>query len=592
MYSYGLVGNCQASALVNNDGSIDWLCLPRPDSPPIFGKILDSDGGSFSIIPKGNFRTEQSYIPNTNVLVTCFFCDDGTEFKITDFCPRFWESGRLYRPLSLFRLVEPIKGTPVVKITSSPILGWEKQKAQPVRGNSHVGFEIRGELFRITTNMSLTYFTEESEFSLNEKLAFALTWGLGIEGNIHSVTEQFLAKTIDYWRLWVKHLTIPTLFQKETIRSALVLKLHCYEDTGAILAALTTSLPEEAGSSRNWDYRYCWLRDSAFLLSAFYNLGQFEEMEGFLKFLFNIGQKYEHSRERLRPVYALDQTLPIPELTYSNWEGFQKSQPVRSNNQAAEHVQNDVYGEMILTFAPLFFDERFQHLRTKEHEDLIEKLGRFCVNSISQADAGLWELRFQSREHSFTNLMAWAGIDRAIRIKELGFLSNVKMDEFTSAKKKAEEAIEKAVKDGCVRNGPGDDTMDAALLLLPVMRYTDKALCKSSVLAIYEKLKVQAPHPADKFLYRYIRSDDFGVPHSAFVLCSYWLVHALARVGENNLAYEVMTGALKASNNLGLISEHFDPIRNIQCGNYPQAYSHVGLINAAFSISPSWAEVL
>lgn len=597
MYPYGLIGNCQTAALINKNSTIEWLCLPRPDSPPVFGKMLDQDGGYFSIQPVGAYKSEQSYLPNTNILLTYFFCEDGSEFEITDFCPRFEQHGRMYRPMSLFRIVEPKKGTPVIKVSCEPINGWEKELVKPARGNSHLKYEIRGDILRLATNMSLTYLTEESEFSLNEKIYFGLTWGLGIESDLVIVTNQFLNQTIEYWRTWVKHCSIPSLFQKQTIRSALALKLHCYEDTGAILAALTTSLPEEEGQTRNWDYRFCWLRDAAFSLSAFHNLGHFEEIEGFLKFLLGIGKKHENSQKRLSPVYALDQSLPLPENEHLNWEGYRGSKPVRSNNQAAEHIQNDVYGEMVLALAPIFFDERFQHLRTREHEDLLVNLVELCIDAISQPDAGLWEVRNGWQEHSFSNLMSWAGIDRAIRIKELGFLNGFELATLVEAQKRAEQSVLSAVKEGVLRNGPKDDSMDASLLLLPILRFPNEKLCKETVLLIYKTLRYGNEPEDSPFLYRYLRKDDFGKPQAAFLLCSFWLAQALIRVGERSVAAEVMKQAAQAENNLGLFSEHYipnncNPNKAQQCGNYPQAYSHVGLINAAFSISPSWSEVL
>lgn len=592
MYQLGLIGNCQSSALVDQSGAIAWLCLPRPDSPPVFGKILDENGGHFSITPAGKFKAHQKYQPNTNILITTMICEDGSEFQITDFCPRFEQHGRMYRPISLFRIVEPIKGTPTIRVSCRPVIGWEKEPAVVMRGNSHIKYEIRGESLRVATNMSLTYFSEETPFSLQEKLYFGMTWGLGIEDDLGKVAQEFLERTTHYWQTWVKHCSIPTRFQQETIRSALTLKLHCYEDTGAILAALTTSLPEDVGHERNWDYRFCWLRDAAFVLSALHNLGHFEEMEGFLKFLLNIAHKHEHSRDRLSPVYALDQALPLPEHEHKNWEGYKKSQPVRSNNQAAEHIQNDVYGEMILTLAPIFFDERFQHLRTKEHEELMLNLINLCIKNISKPDAGLWEFRNGWQEHSFSNLMSWAGIERVARIKEKGFLQALDGVALSAAKIKAEQAIFNAVKEGSLRNGPNDESLDAALLLLPILRFPDSDLCKQTVTHISEGLRLKLTNESQGFLYRYVRKDDFGSPNSAFLICSFWLVQALACIGEVKLAAEILENAASAANELGLFSEHFIPIEKRQAGNYPQAYSHVGLINAAFAVSPAWSEIL
>ncbi len=591
VYNYGLIGNCQVSALVSENGSIDWLCLPRPDSPPIFGALLDKDGGAFTIQPAGKFVAKQSYVQNSNVLVTRFACDDGSSFRVTDFCPRFDQHGRVYKPLSIFRVVEPEHGSPAVKVTCRPVNGWDKQAVNPVRGNSHLRFEYGTESLRLTTNMPLTFLCEESPFQLREPLYFALTWGLGIEDELASVSRRFLDQTNNYWNLWVKHCSIPSHFQNETIRSALALKLHCYEDTGAILAATTTSLPEEAGHERNWDYRFCWLRDSYYVLSAFHKLGHFEEMEGFLKFLLGIAEKHEHSRERLAPVYRLDQSLPLPEIAHLNWDGYHGSKPVRSNNQAAEHVQNDVYGEMVLTLAPIFLDDRFHHLRNPTHEQLLVHFGKLCASNISRPDAGLWEIRDGWKEHSFSNLMCWAGLERIRRIRERGYLPKMSFD-LDQSLIKAEASVRAAFKEGSLRNGPGDDTYDAALLQMACLRFADPEVATNTVEKIYADLRLGDLPPFKHFLYRYRRRDDFGNPQSAFLVCSFWLVQALAATGKMEEARAVMKSAMGSANSLGLFAEHFRPGDRMQAGNFPQTYSHVGQIHGAFAVSPNWEEIL
>lgn len=393
--------------------------------------------------------------------------------------------------------------------------------AKSVRGNSHLRFDFRDDNLRLTTNMPLTYLCEESSFVLKEKLYFGLSWSAPIEDDIVQISERFLQQTQAYWQTWVKHCSIPSLFQGETIRSALALKLHCYEDTGVILAALTTSLPEEPGNGRNWDYRYCWFRDAHFVLSAFHNLGHFEEMEGFLKFFLGIAQKHDASKDRLAPVYTLSQSLPLPEAVQSLWRGYGGNAPVRTNNQAAEHVQNDVYGEMVLTLAPIYFDERFVHLRVKDHEDLLSNLARICDRSVSQQDAGLWEVRNGWQVHSFTNLMCWAGLDRTSRIQNYGYLKNLAFDPIL-ARDRALAAIEGAVKDGSLRNGPSDPSFDAALSLAAILRLPRDQLCLETVRDIQKHLALGSTRPSSSFFYCYVRNDDFGNPGSAFVICSFF----------------------------------------------------------------------
>ena len=594
MYQYGLIGNCQISALISAQGSLDWLCLPRPDSPPIFGKILDQEGGQFSIsasIPSSETTTTQQYLPNTNILITTISLPNGDAFRITDFCPRFLQYGRIYRPAALFRIVEPLSGSPSIRVCCKPVSGWEKTPVRPIRGSSHVRYDIRGDYLRLLTNMPLTYLCEETPVILTSKMYFALTWGLGIEDDLVKVSHEFLDQTTKYWRTWVKQCSIPVVYQEEVIRSALALKLNCYEDTGAILAAPTTSLPEEPGGPRNWDYRYCWLRDAHFSLSAFHNLGQFEEMEGFLKFLLNVGYASEQSHDRLAPVYKLSQDLPLPETEYANWQGFLGSRPVRSHNQAAEHIQSDVYGEMILTLAPIFFDNRFIDLRTKEHEALVANLVRLCERSISQPDAGPWEIRNGWKEHSFTNLMCWAGLDRAYRMQQAGFLRDLPTN-LDSARARAANALLQATKDKALRNGPTDESYDASLAQLAILGFPNREVCDTTITQIKHALAVRQDGKETGFFFRYLRQDDFGKPQSSFVICSFWVVQALAKLGRLDEAKQIMNQILTGANGVGLFAEHFVPETRVQLGNFPQAYSHVGLINAAFAVSPPWSDVL
>jgi GH15 family glucan-1,4-alpha-glucosidase len=592
MYRYGLIGNCHLSALVGMNGAVEWMCAPRPDSPPVFGRLLDPEGGQFAITSVVSDCTiQQRYLPNTNVLLTTVTLQNGDAFQITDFCPRFEQYGRIYRPAALFRLVEPLQGAPAICVSCRPVSGWDKMPVQPVRGSNHLRYEIRGEPLRLLTNMPLTYLCEETPVALTQKLYFGLTWGLGIEDDLVTVSHDFLEQTTRYWRTWVKNCSVPRLHQHEVIRSALTLKLHCFEDTGAILAALTTSLPEQPGAARNWDYRYCWLRDAYFSLTAFHNLGHFEEMEAFLKFLLNIAHTHEHSRDHLRPVYTLSQGLPLPETEHANWAGYQGSVPIRSHNQAAEQVQNDAYGEMILTFTPIYFDERFFDLRTRDLDGLLAHLAKLCVRSIGRPDAGLWEIRSGWREHAFTNLLCWAGLERLERIKEAGYLASLSVD-LTNARIQAAEALLRSVHDGAVRNGPSDISYDAALAQLPILGYPNRQLCEATVAQIAHALALPRTGEEAGFFYRYVREDDFGKPKAAFVICSFWIAQALARLGRLSEARSILDRVLSAANHVGLFSEHFIPSTNIQCGNFPQAYSHVGLINAAFAVSPPWSDVL
>jgi GH15 family glucan-1,4-alpha-glucosidase len=583
MYPYGLIGNCQLIAMVDSAASIKWLCLPRPDSPPFFGELLDDQGGAFNIKIQGQTSSRSYYLSNTNVLVTELSSSEAC-LRVIDFCPRFEQHGRMYRPIVVMRKLEVVRGQPLVKVDLNPVSGWEKSPLKMERGNSHLRFDLKGDQVRLLTNMPLTYLVENNFYQIKSSLYFALSWNLPIEDELVHVCESFLTKTIQYWRQWVKHCNIPTLFQNETIRSALVLKLHVYEDTGAILAAPTTSLPEEFGKNRNWDYRYCWLRDGFFVLSAFHNLGHFEEMEGFLKFLLQISL----SSSELSPVYTLDGKKPIPELTHDNWGGYLTSKPVRSGNLAADQIQNDAYGEMILALAPIYFDERFADLRSPQLIKLMNALAQQAVDSVGKSDAGLWEFREGWREHSFTNLMCWAGLERLWRLtiqKKIQFQYNER--ELEKAMLYAADRIKIAANSDGVRNGPDDASWDSSMLLMGVFHFPDARLVRSTVESVERELTL-----TEGFLYRYRRHDDFGEPQSAFLICSFWLIQAWARLGEVNKAKAILEKILTSKNSLGLFSEHYTPAEKIQSGNFPQAYSHVGLINAAFSVSPPWSDWL
>lgn len=593
MYNLGLIGNCQVSALIDTEGTLQWLCLPRPDSPPVFGSLLDPEGGSFRLGPVQETVKSQEYVKNSAILRTTFSLDGENEAELIDFCPRFEQYGRTFRPASVIRILRPSKGMLRIKVSCKPVNGWEKLPAQALRGNSHMRFSLPlGEL-RLVTNMPLTYLQEEKEFLLQEPLYFALMWDLPLEDDLSKVCLTFLEKTENYWRTWVKHCSIPVLHQAEAIRSAITLKLHCYEDTGAILAATTTSLPEIHGEERNWDYRFCWLRDSFFTLSALYHLSHFEEIEGFLRFLINIID-FNHE---LGPVYTIDQSLPLPEKTMTQWRGFEGAAPVRVNNAAATQVQNDVYGELILTLSPIYFDERFHFLRKSHLHRIMTWLTERCIESIGRPDAGLWELRGMQFEHSFTNLMCWAGLDRMIQILEkgsMGPMDKQTLTRYQEHRQRAADRIYAAVRDGVVCNSPEDNSLDASLLLLPVLRFPDAALNRSTTEGIALGLALDKNStPGSNLLFRYRRFDDFGTPESGFLICSFWLSQAYAAIGEIDKGRELLASLDQYANHLGLYAEHVALTGNrVQLGNFPQSYSHVGLINAAFAVSPHWMQVL
>lgn len=580
----GLIGNCQLSAHVRRDGAIVWCCLPRFDSPPIFGALLDEEhGGAFSIGPPDGRMGVQRYLTNTNVLETTFESDDGA-FRILDFAPRFLQYERSFRPTKLIRIVEPLSGTPRIRVSCDPILGWSRQRPKREHGSHHIAFAGYETELRLTTDAPLSYL-DEGTFALSERKHFVLAWGAPVEEPLAPLCERFLSETVKYWELWVKRCSIPPVYQTEVIRSALALKLHCFEDTGAIVAALTTSLPEAPGSGRNWDYRYCWLRDAYYTLGAFRLLGHFEEREQFLHFLLNIATATPDLD--LAPLYRIDGKTDLTERIEVDWAGYMGEKPVRVGNQAALHKQYDVFGEMVLALAPLFLDARFREHVTPQLLALVARLARKAISVAGKPDAGIWEFRSDWRPQTFSSLMCWAAADRMARIADQHQMGD--SEEFKLAAERIREEILKHAVDRerqCLVADYGGSEVDAALLQAVTLRFLppeDERL-HTTVDAVAADLAWHG------WLKRYRTNDGFGAPEVAFMLCTFWQIEALARLGRSKEAQTLMAGIQDVNSPLGLFGEDVNPLSGAMSGNFPQAYSHVGLIHAAFATAPRWSE--
>ncbi len=580
----GLIGNCQLSALVRRDGAIVWSCMPRFDSPPIFGALLDEEkGGRFSIGPAIPQMGEQRYLPNTNVLETRFETVDGA-FRVIDFAPRFRLYERNFRPTRLVRIVEPISGTPRIRVLCDPILGWERGRPHSEQGSHHVAFHGYEASLRLTTDAPLSYLHDEP-FALTERKHFVLAWGAPVEEPLEPMCDRFLRETVRYWQLWVKHCDVPPIYQEEVIRSALALKLHCFEDTGAIVAALTTSIPEAPGSGRTWDYRYCWLRDAFYTLGAFRSIGHFEEREQFLHYLLNVASSAPDLD--LAPLYRIDGKSDLEERILTDWPGYMGEGPVRVGNGAAAHEQHDVFGEMVLALTPLFLDARFREQVSPQVLDLVSRLARRAVNVAGKPDAGIWEYREDWRPQTFSSLMCWAAADRMSRIAKLHRPADA--EEFAQgADRIREEILSQAVEAGrgCLVADYGGTEVDAALLQAVTLRLlppSDPRMHQS-----VDAIRADLEHHG--WLKRYRTNDGFGVPVVAFTLCTFWLVEALAKLGRTEEARVLMERIRSSSSGLGLLSEDIEPLSGVMWGNFPQAYSHVGLIHAAFAASPRWSE--
>ncbi|MEO0478183.1 MAG: glycoside hydrolase family 15 protein [Planctomycetota bacterium] len=591
---FGIIGNCGYSALIDQ-GSVEWMCWPRLDSSFVFGPMLDREkGGRFTVEMVDVQRVEQSYIENTNILRTEFHGPTGA-FELIDFAPRYRQYDRYYKPTMLCRIIRPIYGEPVVRVRCEPVYDYGRTVPTRWLGSNHIAYQGLPVPLRLTTNIPLTYVDEGQPFALTGEKHLALTWGQPLESALEQNLESFFERTRDYWRRWVKHTRTPRDYQGEVIRSALVLKLHQFEDTGAIIAATTTSVPEFPGSGRCWDYRYCWLRDTYFSLHAFERLGHFEEMESFLGYLRNLARR--HGDHMLQPLYAINGEDKIVEEILDHLSGYQfdfvdygpgeGDGPVRIGNQAYEHVQNDVYGEMILAISRLLVDRRFVGVEGRGGiRNLVDQLLTQIENRLEEPDAGLWELRNTQKLHSFSLLTHWAGAQRAVEIgEELGDAALRTRSAALAAE--ARRILEERCWDadrGVLTQAAGFKNLDAAMLLALHFGFfaPDDPRAKSHVLSIKDQLETGG------LLKRYDVEDDFGDQEAAFTVCSFWLVEALAIVGETAQAKELFEFLLERHNGLGLYSEDLMPDSGRLTGNFPQTYSHVGLINAAFRLSRSW----
>lgn len=582
------IGNCSYQALIDDCARVRWLCFPRFDSSFVFGSLLDEQrGGRFSVDPpNGEFSTEQAYLPNTNILRTVIQSAAGS-YEVVDVAPRFKQYERYFKPTMLVRRLRRISGQPLVRIRCEPVYDYGRLVPDNHQASNHIQWQIPGASLRLTTNVPLTYVREAREFLLEQDAYVVLTWGAPLEAPLAQTCETFLDNTRRYWEAWVKHTVLPGRFQREVIRSALALKLHQYEDTGAITAATTTSLPEHSGSGRTWDYRYCWLRDAYFTLRAMRRIGHFEEMEAFVSFLKNLA---ETSPEHLQPVYGIGGERNLDESILTHLSGFEGNGPVRIGNAAYAQPQHDVYGEMIAAIAPLYLDVRFEDHRTARSVSLLRRLLARVADTMERPDAGIWELRDEYRVHTFSLLMHWVGGVVAARIAAgLGEADLEGTARGLAARARA------LINDACHRPALGyyadsttTDHADAALLMMINLGFLRRGQPEAErhLRALARELEVREP-----LLHRYKHHDGIGETQSAFTVCGFWYVEALARMGFVAEAERGFEELLLHQNPVGLFSEDLDPTTGRQWGNFPQTYSHVGLINAAFAISPLPSEV-
>jgi GH15 family glucan-1,4-alpha-glucosidase len=586
-----LIGNSSIGALIDAKGEIVWACFPRFDGDALFCSLLRGtrqadDWGFWTIDLLDHVRTEQSYVANTPVLVTRFYDRRGGAVEVTDFAPRFRQYGRMFCPTMLVRQVRRLAGSPRIRVRLRPSHSWGAQRAATTCGSNHIRYVTPDMVLRLTTNASITAVLQETSFFLEDRVTLLLGPDETVQDAVELVGRRFEEETLSYWREWVRYLAIPFEWQDEVIRAAISLKLNAFDDTGAIIAAVTTSIPEAVDSGRNWDYRYCWLRDAYFVVNALNRLSATHTMERYLGYIINISAGAADAR--LQPVYRIDGLAHLDEHSVTSLEGYRGMGPVRVGNQAHHQVQNDVYGSAVLAATHVFFDRR---LYRPGNEDLfrhLEKLGETAYRVYTEPDAGLWELRGTPRVHTFSSVMCWVACDRLAHIAlQLG--SNERSAFWRQRADEMHSVIcQRAWSErrrSFVATFEGN-SLDASLLLLPELRFlpAHDPRFAATVAQIERELK------QGDFVFRYSEPDDFGMPHNAFIVCTFWYIDALAMLDRKQEARGLFATMLSCRNAHGLLAEHIDPRTRELWGNFVQTYSMVGLINSAVRLSLPWEE--
>jgi GH15 family glucan-1,4-alpha-glucosidase len=577
-YNMGIVGNCSYIAYIDHQAEIKWLCWPRFDSSFVFGSLLDRErGGMCYVKPSGEYTSRQYYIPNTNVLCTEFQCSDG-KFRVIDCAPRFQQYERNFKPLMLVRKIERLDGNPVVKVVCRPVGSYGTLKPEVVMSSNHLRYLNFDMQMRLTSDVSLSNILEEQSFVLDQNRYIVLTYGEPLEAPLKSTAEDFINKTVRYWQTWIKSTYVPDIYQEHVIRSALVLKLHQYEDTGGIIASGTTSLPEHNGSARTWDYRYCWFRDSYYTLKAFNEMGHFDELERYFESIQNILMR---ETGRMQPLYSITGQKDLEEIQLP-LEGYLGNQPVRIGNKAVQQIQNDVYGQVLVGLLPLYIDKRLTFASKQFYKPMIDRLLDWIERTMDEPDAGLWEFRTVTQVHTYTLLFHWAGCSAAAKIGQV-MTDGALVKRANTLAAIAAERIERCYdpERGVYTQAVGAEHLDASTLKMITMGYLDPSSEKARrhLKALEGLLRTE-----QGLFYRYVHHDDFGVPEATFLVCAFWYVDALACVGRTDDAIKTLDGILKYANSLGIFSEDVG-LDGSQWGNYPQTYSHVGLINAVFRIA-------
>ncbi|GAA0630004.1 glycoside hydrolase family 15 protein [Brevundimonas kwangchunensis] len=584
------IGNCSISALIDRQGRYVWACAPRVDGDPVFSALMDGADpahGFWDIELEGFKRADQEYIRNTPVLRTILTAEDGSSVEIIDFCPRHPKHSRTYRPLAFGRIVRPLEGSPRIRVRLRLSADWGARPADRTNGSNHIRFLCTDVTLRLTTDCPVSHIMNERVFRLEKPCAFFLGPDEGYDQDVGPGVSAALDRTTAYWQDWVRKLYLPLDYQEAVIRAAITLKLCAYEETGAIVAAMTTSVPEFPESGRNWDYRYCWIRDAYYVVRALNRLGAVDLLENYLGYLRNLVDA--SGGGHVQPVYGVGLEEDIDEWITESVDGYRGMKPVRVGNQAREHLQHDVYGQIVLPLVQSFYDHRLLRPGTIDDFYSLEKVGERAFAMHDQVDAGLWEFRTIARVHTYSSVMCWAACDRLSKAGDhLGLHERAAVWRDRADQIRTRIEAETFLPDeGRFAASFGNRELDASLLQLTDLGFLDARDPRQVATfdAIERDLK-KGP-----YLFRYVEPDDFGEPETAFNFCTFWFIEALHQNGRTEEAREIFEEMLSRRTHAGLLSEDISLGDHELWGNYPQTYSLVGIINCAVLLSRSWTDV-
>ncbi|HTT47715.1 MAG TPA: glycoside hydrolase family 15 protein [Pseudolabrys sp.] len=582
-----VIANGRTAALVEPTGRIVWWCLPRYDGDPVFCRLLagEEEKGFTDVVLDGQVTNRSAYMRNTAIVVTELADGGGSVLRITDFAPRFHNFGRIFRPPQLVRIIEPLAGMPRITIRFRTAHRYGVAVTTHSSGSNHIRYWRDDVPVRLTTDAPLAYVENEASFVLTRPVHMVMGVDEPFEGALESTCREFCERTGHYWMEWVRRLAFSNDWQDEIIRAGITLKLSAFEETGAIVAALTTSIPEGPRSGRNWDYRFCWMRDAFFVVRALNRIGATRTMEEFITYILSIAAG---RADRLKPLYGVVHTEPLEERIAAALAGFNGDGPVRIGNAAADQAQHDVYGSIIMAATPMFFDRRLPNPGDAALFRVIEPLGEQAAQLALEPDAGIWEYRGRRRVHTYSAAMCWAGCQRLEAIAAHLGLPERAAYWGAIAKRVGDEVLARAwnPERKAFSAAFGSDDLDASCLLLAEIGLIapDDPRFVSTVEAISRELR------RDFHVMRYVAADDFGLPETAFLICRFWLIDAMWEIGRRDEAREMFVDALKLRNSYGLLSEDVHPLTGKLWGNFPQTYSMSGLILTAIKLSRSWGD--